>query len=34
MGREMGILMAEIGRRLGVGPSAVAMAIWKKEETL
>ena len=31
--REMGIPMAELGRKLGVGTSAIAMAIRKKEET-
>jgi len=31
--REMGIPMAEIGRKLGVGTSAIAMAIREKEET-
>ena len=33
LSREMGIPMAEIGRNLGVGTSAIAMAIRKKEET-
>jgi hypothetical protein len=28
----MGIPMAEISRKLGVGTSVIAMAIWKKEE--
>jgi hypothetical protein len=34
LSREMGIPMAEIGRNLGVGTSAIAMAIRKKEETV
>lgn len=33
LSREMGIPMAEIGRNLGVGTSAIAMAIRKKEGT-
>jgi chromosomal replication initiation ATPase DnaA len=33
LSREMEILMSEIGRNLGVGTSAIAMAIRKKEET-
>ena len=33
LSREMGIPMAEIGRNLGVGTSAIAMAIRKKEQT-
>ena len=32
LSREMGIAMAEIGRKLGVGTSAIAMALRKKEE--
>jgi len=32
LSREMGIPMAEISRKLGVGTSAIAMAIRKKEE--
>lgn len=32
LNREMGISIAEIGRNLGVGTSAIAMAIRKKEE--
>jgi len=32
LSREMGIPMAEISRKLGVGTSVIAMAIWKKEE--
>ena len=31
---EIRIPMAEIGRNLGVGTSAIAMAIRKKEETV
>jgi len=34
LSREMGIPMAEIGRKLGVGTSAIAMAIRKKEESV
>ena len=30
LSREMGISMAEIARRLGVGASAIAMAIRRK----
>jgi hypothetical protein len=33
LSREMGIPMAGIGRKSGVGTSAIAMAIWKKEES-
>ena len=33
LSREMGIPMAEIARNLGVGTSAIAIAIRKKEET-
>jgi plasmid maintenance system antidote protein VapI len=31
LSREAGVSMAEIARRLGVGPSAIAMAIKEKE---
>ena len=31
LNREMGIPMAEIARRLGVGASAIAMAIWRNK---
>ena len=33
LSREMGLSLADIARRLGVGTSAVAMAIRKKERT-